>query len=108
MIWAYQVPNDKGGIQIAYGTPVQVFLPGKGYVQAVYQFGTPELPCAVVDLKSGRIIAKVGDHHLGAPQQRAQAACQEALSGIPAASIVNALDTAPIINTAPAVVGVMK
>lgn len=117
MIWSYLVPSADGSTRRHYGVCVQVYIPGKGHTQVVYQFGTPTQPCAVVHYQSGQIIAPIEEHHRGYPEQRAQAACRERFEGIPRkfakqenqdAFIARRLDEAPVINTIPRTHGPLK
>lgn len=113
MIWAYIAPGTRGETEIRYGTPVTVHVPGKGLMPAVYQFGTPTQVCAVVHLQSGQIIAHIEEHHRGYPQERARAACKERFDAMPRtfasdAQIVRTIDSAPVLNTVPSVVGAMR
>lgn len=57
IIWEYLTPHSGGKVAPARGTPVEIFVPGKGYVQVVYQFGDGTDPAAVVHHASGRVIA---------------------------------------------------
>lgn len=92
MIISYLLPNG----QQAYGVPVQIFMPGEGYIYATYQFGTPTQQCAVVHYQTGIIIALITDQHRGYPQQRAQAACLDLTI-----DIAQQIKRAKVINTLP-------
>lgn len=102
IVWKYRTPTSDGPPRIAYGTPVTVYVPGLGEVQAVYQFGAPGQPCAVVEHRTGRIITLVGDYHSGAPQERARQAVREVPPRRLAAGFTEG--AAPVINGLPGVV----
>lgn len=95
LIWRYLVPTNYGNAH-AYGTPVDVFLPGVGRVQVVYQFQ----PEAVVHWQSGQILARIPDGP-GWPQGKAQAAIN-ALKVSPD-KIARAVRLAHVINENPEV-----
>ena len=107
MIWKYNVPTQGGKMMAAYGTPVEVFIPGIGFMQVVYQFGTNTQRCAVVHWQSGAILAGIEEWHTGYPQERARAAIAEKLSGVTEKRTVAVLTGAKVINSAPVVVGSM-
>jgi len=108
MIWSYLVPSGDGSTRRHYGVCVQVYTPGKGYTQVVYQFGAPTQPCAVVHYQSGQIIAPIEEHHRGYPEQRAQAACREKFEGKDGRRIAQVIDQAPVINVVPRTHGPLK
>jgi len=112
MIWKYKAPTSDGAHWFCFGCPVTVRIPGVGELRAVYQFqgGEGGQQCAVVNLRSGRVIAPVYDHHKGYPEQRAQAAIDERFARIddPATAWARACDKAETINTLPSVVGVLR
>lgn len=72
LIWRYLVPTNYGNAH-AYGTPVDVFLPGIGRTQVVYQFPADWQSEAVVHWQSGQILARIPAGP-GWPQGKAQAA----------------------------------
>lgn len=112
MIWMYRAQGLRGELRTAYGCPVTVGVRGVGTVRLVYQFqgAFEDQECAVVDLPTGRVVAEVYDHHTGYPEQRAQAAVDEAMARFadPWAAWNNALDGLPTVNTLPSVVGVLR
>jgi hypothetical protein len=110
-IWAYEVPTTDGSYRKAHGCPVTIYIETLGWIQVVYQFGLPDQACAVVHWQSGQVIASIGETHQGYPQQRAQAAWDERYQRLPERArrrIAERINGAPVINTAPSVVGVMK
>lgn len=72
IIWEYKSPASTGLDASYYGTPVEVFLPGLGYTQVVYQFpGGEKHPAAVVHHRSGQVLCAVTDPR-GSPQEQAR------------------------------------
>lgn len=102
IIWEYRGATPDGPV-LRYGTPVMVFVPGVGQIQAVYQFGGGDQIEGVVHLPSGQFLAKVLPHHTGAPEQRARAAVQEALAGADPQAVHRRVHEAPVINHLPRV-----
>lgn len=74
IIWRYMVPLAGGAITQKHGTPVEVYVPAKGYVQLVYQFGDVAPP-AVVDHPTGRVVCYVPRGCDGPYQEQARKAC---------------------------------
>jgi len=108
MIWQYRYPTN-GPTRLAFGVPVDVFVLGR-QIRAVYQFqgGDNDQVCAVVHHASGRIMARVYDHHTGYPQQRAQAALDEKTAGKDPATVWKVIDAAMVLNPVGSVVGVLR
>lgn len=109
MIWQYLIPTANSGVREAYGCPVDVSVAGR-QLRAVYQFqgGDGGQKCAVVHLASGRIMAYCKDRHTGYPQQRAQAAVDEAMKNRQPSAVWSVIDAAEVLNTLPSVVGVLR
>ena len=109
MIWAYDSADPATGeISRFFGCPVRVYIKDLGeHVAVAYQFAAPTQACAVVHVPSGRVIAPILEHHVGYPQERAQAAVDERMSKVKPGAFAAAIKKAPIINIKPHVVGVM-
>ncbi|MCH9838630.1 hypothetical protein K0U83_23405 [bacterium] len=113
IIWRYEQATTLGDTFPAYGTPVEVYVPGRGYMQVVYQFGTPDQRAAVVHFASGRVIAYVLPHHYGASlQETARAAAAQRFANLPRKFarqeaqdqwVAAGFDRAVVINHAPEV-----
>jgi thymidine phosphorylase len=103
MIWEYRVPLVSG-TRIHYGTPVSVFIEGLGYKQLVYQYGSPSQRRAVVDLRSGRVVAPIEDTDRGHITEVSQAAVSRAIARLGAGRIIKAFQNAAVINNAARVV----
>jgi len=105
MIWMYRYPTKADTTRCAFGYPVTVHCAGRE-IRAVYQFqgGEGDQQCAVVHLESGRVIARVYDHHKGYPQQRAQAAVDEKTAGKDPGVVWATISSAKRVNYAASVV----
>ena len=112
VIWEYKVPVGADGVAssegLAYGCPIDVFVPDLGHMQAVYQFAAPDQQCAVVHHASGRIICHIPrELRNQAPQMQAQAAINALATRIKPGSFKATLEAAPVLNRIPRVVGMM-
>ena len=105
IIWEYLVPCDNGKVKVNRGTPVEIFIPGKGYTQVVYQFGDAS-GAAVVHHASGRVIARI-EGQTGSFQEQARTAAAETFEKTRRGRtleewhrlVCGAFDGAPVLNT---------
>lgn len=107
IIWEYLTPHSGGKVSPARGTPVEIFVPGRGYVQAVYQFGDGTNPAAVVHHASGRVIATL-EGETGAFQAQARNGAARVFDEVRKScrnvhewhrKVAGYFDGAPVLNT---------
>lgn len=110
IIWRYKIVGREGELRDAYGWPIQVFVPGLGIIQAVYQFqsGPGDQRCAAVHLPSGRALALIEDRHTGFPQEQAQKAIREHCAGHQPTVIAAEIKRQPVINDLPSPVWIRR